>query len=360
MNSPRPLLICLMVPTASGKTDLAIELAGQRDCELVSVDSALVYRGLDIGSAKADYPHHLIDIRDPSDVYSVADFVADATRLAADITARGKIPLLVGGTMLYFKAFLEGLAEMPAADAAIRAEIEAQAAAHGWPHIHAQLTAVDPESAARIHPNHSQRLGRALEVYRASGITMTEWHSQKRGSGLALKHVTKPGGSKIGESGLGLKRFKARPDPLFVGPLDCYRIVQLAICPDDRAVLHQRIARRFEQIMAAGFLEEVRQLRRRGDLHPDLPAIRAVGYRQLWQHLAGECSLEEAITKAVAATRQLAKRQLTWLRKWPDLGWIYTNSAGNLSQQGLPDELMGYMGQKPVNLALNYLDRPPL
>ncbi len=326
---PKPLLICLLGPTASGKTDLAIELAGQRDCELVSVDSALVYRGLDIGSAKPDYPHHLIDIRDPSDVYSVAEFVADTRRLAAEIAARGKTPLLVGGTMLYFKSFLEGLDEMPAADTAIRAEIEAQAAAHGWPYIHAQLAAVDPESAARIHPNHSQRLGRALEVFRASGITMTEWHS-----------------------------------PLFCDPLDDplyrYRIVQLAICPADRAVLHQRIARRFEQIMAAGFLEEVRQLRRRGDLHLDLPAIRAVGYRQLWQHLAGECSLEEAVTKAVAATRQLAKRQLTWLRKWPDLGWIYTDTAGNLSQQGLSDELMGYVGQKPVNLALNYLDRPPL
>jgi tRNA dimethylallyltransferase len=341
-----------MGPTASGKTDLAIELAVQRDCELISVDSALVYRGLDIGSAKPDYPHHLIDIRDPSEVYSVADFVADATRLAADITARGKTPLLVGGTMLYFKAFLEGLAEMPAADAAIRAGIEAQAAAHGWPHIHAQLAVVDPESAARIHPNHSQRLGRALEVYRASGITMTEWHSrQRRGSGLALKHF---------ESRPDPLCYKARPDPLDCDPLDCYRIVQLAICPADRAVLHQRIARRFEQIMAAGFLEEVRQLHRRGDLHPDLPAIRAVGYRQLWQHLEGECSLDEAVTKAVAATRQLAKRQLTWLRKWPDLGWIYTDTAGNLSDSGLSDDCVGDIGQKPVNLALNYLDRPPM
>jgi tRNA dimethylallyltransferase len=340
-----------MGPTASGKTDLAIELAGRRDCELVSVDSALVYRGLDIGSAKPDYPHHLIDNRDPSEVYSVADFVADATRLAADITTRGKTPLLVGGTMLYFKAFLEGLAEMPAADAAIRAEIETQAAAHGWQYIHAQLAEVDPESAARIHPNHSQRLGRALEVYRASGITMTEWHSrQKRGSKR--------------ESGLALKHFESRPAPLCYkarpDPLDHYRIVQLAICPADRSVLHQRIARRFEQIMAAGFLEEVRQLRRRGDLHPNLPAMRAVGYRQLWQHLEGECTLDEAVTKAVAATRQLAKRQLTWLRKWPDLGWIYTDSVGNLSQQGLSEGFVGYVGQKPVNLALNYLDQPPL
>jgi tRNA dimethylallyltransferase len=328
MTSPKPLLVCLLGPTASGKTDLAIELAGQRDCELVSVDSALVYRGLDIGSAKPDYPHHLIDIRDPCEVYSAADFVADATRLVADITARGKTPLLVGGTMLYFKAFLEGLAEMPAADAVVRAEIEAQAAAQGWPYIHAQLATVDPESAARIHPNHSQRLGRALEVYRASGITMTEWHSRQ----------------------------KSNPED----PFDRYRIVQLAICPADRAVLHQRIARRFEQIMDAGFLEEVRQLHRRGDLHMDLPAIRAVGYRQLWQHLEGECTLDEAVTKAVAATRQLAKRQLTWLRKWPDLGWIYTDSAGNLSEKGLSDELVGYRGQKSVQVALNYLDQPPL
>ena len=331
MATPKPLLVCLLGPTASGNTDLAIEIARHRDCELISVDSALVYRGLDIGSAKPDYPHHLVDIRDPADVYSAADFVADATRLAADITARGKTPLLVGGTMLYFKAFLEGLAEMPAADPAIRADIEQQAATHGWPHIHAQLAAVDPEAAARIHPNHSQRLSRALEVYRASGITLTQWHaSTNKGS-----------------------------DPFF-SPFDTYRVVQMAIRPADRAVLHRRIALRFEQMMAAGFLQEVRQLRQRGDLHPDLPAIRAVGYRQLWQHLSGECTLEEAVEKGVAATRQLAKRQLTWLRKWPDLGWIYTDSAGNLLEQGLSEDCVGYVGQKPLNLALNYLDRPPL
>ena len=266
-------------------------------------------------------------------MYSAADFVADTTRLAAEITARGKTPLLVGGTMLYFKAFLEGLAEMPPADAAIRAEIEAQAAVHGWAFIHARLAEVDPESAARIHPNHSQRLSRALEVYRVSGITMTEWHSRQKPQG---------------------------PDSSGFDPFTCYRIVQLAICPADRAVLHQRIARRFKLMMDAGFLEEVRQLRQRGDLHRDLPAIRAVGYRQLWQHLDGECSLEEAVTRAIAATRQLAKRQLTWLRKWPDLEWICTDSAGNLLKQDLSDEFLGYTGQKPANLALNYLDMPPL
>jgi tRNA dimethylallyltransferase len=222
---------------------------------------------------------------------------------------------------------------MPAADPAIRTDIEQLAATHGWPHIHDQLAAVDPESAARIHPNHSQRLSRALEVYRASGITLTQWHARtQKGS-----------------------------DPLcWSDPFATYRVVQMAICPADRAVLHQRIALRFEQMMAAGFLQEVRQLWQRGDLQPDLPAIRAVGYRQLWQHLSGECTLEEAVEKGVAATRQLAKRQLTWLRKWPDLGWIYTDSAGNLLQQGLSEECVGTVGQKPLNLALNYLDRPPL
>ena len=328
MDTPKPLLICLMGPTASGKTDLAIELAGLRDCELISVDSALVYRGLDIGSAKPDYPHHLVDIRDPSEVYSAADFVGDASRLAAEITARGKTPLLVGGTMLYFRSLLQGLASMPAADPLIRRDIDELAARHGWAHVHSLLAEVDPDSAARIHPNHSQRLSRALEVYRVSGVTLTSWHARQK-----------------------------RADS---GPLGGYRVVQMAICPQDRAVLHLRIARRFEMMMAAGFLDEVRHLKLRGDLSEDLPAIRAVGYRQLWQHLAGECSLDEAITRAIAATRQLAKRQLTWLRKWPDLGWIYTDSAGNLLDQGLSDLSVGLAGQKPSRLALNYLEWPPL
>ena len=328
MDTSKPLLICLMGPTASGKTDLAIELAGLRDCELISVDSALVYRGLDIGSAKPDYPHHLVDIRDPSEVYSAADFVGDASRLIAEITARGKTPLLVGGTMLYFRALLQGLASMPAADSLVRQEIEALAARHGWAHVHALLAEVDPDSAARIHPNHSQRLSRALEVYRVSGVTLTAWHARQEGA----------------ESGL----------------LASYRVVQMAICPQDRAVLHQRIARRFESMMAAGLLDEVRGLQARGDLSEDLPAIRAVGYRQLWQHLAGESSLDEAVAKAIAATRQLAKRQLTWLRKWPDLAWIYTDAAGNLLDQGLSESLLGLAGQKPSRLALNYLERSPL
>ena len=342
----KPPLICLMGPTASGKTDLAIELADQLNCELISVDSALVYRGLDIGSAKPDYPHHLVDIRDPSEPYSAADFAADANRLADEITARGKIPLLVGGTMLYFKAFLQPMADMPAADPAIREAIEAEAAELGWPHIHAQLAAVDPASAERIHPNHSQRLARALEVYRASGRTMTDWHRESGG---------------------------------MADPAERYSVTQFAICPKDRAVLHQRIALRFELMMQQGFLDEVRSLHARGDLTPDFPAVRAVGYRQLWEHLEGECTLAQALDKGVAATRQLAKRQLTWLRKWPDLAWIYTDQAGNTEEFTLSESMNGgsepmsfrrkpessdsqddLIGQKPIKAALNYLSRAPM
>jgi tRNA dimethylallyltransferase len=323
-----PPLICLMGPTASGKTDLAIELANTEGCELVSVDSALVYRGLDIGSAKPDYPHHLVDIREPTEIYSVADFVADAHRLAGEITARGKIPLFVGGTMMYFKAFLEGLAEMPAADPVQRLKIEAEAALLGWPHLHGELAKVDPQSAARIHPNHSQRLCRALEVYRSSGVTMTAWQARQ----------AENGGAEL--------------------PRQHYRIVQMAICPEDRAVLHRRIALRFELMMAAGMLHEVEALHARGDLHTDLPAIRAVGYRQLWGHLDGDYPLPEAVDKAVAATRQLAKRQLTWLRKWPELNWIYTDEAGNGFGSLGSDKVHGL--QKPLDVALNYLHSDPM
>lgn len=330
MEDSRPLLICLLGPTASGKTDLAIEIARTMDCELVSVDSALVYRGLDIGSAKPDYPHHLVDIREPDEIYSAADFVADANRVVDEIVSRGRTPLLVGGTMLYFKALLEGLAPMPGADPAIRADIEAQAARHGWPSVHSELAAVDPESAARIHPNHSQRLSRALEVYRISGIALSQWHRQ------------------AGEAGAGATLAQR------------YAVRQLAICPADRAVLHRRIAQRFEQMLAAGFLDEVRGLRQRGDLHPDLPALRAVGYRQLWQHLEGECSLAEAVERGVAATRQLAKRQLTWLRKWPDLEWIYTDHAGNVLENGDSGERQEASQQKALDKALNYLGGAPM
>ena len=318
----RPLVVLLMGPTASGKTDLAIELAKALNGDLISVDSALVYRGLDIGSAKPDYPHHLIDIRDPAQPYSAADFVSDAVPLINQFVAEGKVPILVGGTMLYFKALLEGLNEMPSADPAIRAQIEGEAEREGWPALHAKLLEVDPVSAARIHPNHSQRLARALEVYRTSGIPLSNWQSHQQ----------------------------ARPLPA-----ERFRLLQIALCPQDRSVLHERIALRFEHMMAAGFLAEVRQLHQRGDLNADLPAIRAVGYRQLWEHLEGAVSLEEAVTRGIAATRQLAKRQLTWLRKWPDLAWITTDREGNVVDSGLSDATgMGFV-QNPCDLVLNSL-----
>jgi tRNA dimethylallyltransferase len=293
-----PPLVCLLGPTASGKTALAVALAEVLDCELISVDSALVYRGMDIGSAKPDYPHHLIDICDPAECYSAASFATDARRLIAEITARGRTPLLVGGTMLYFRALLSGLSPMPPANPEIRAEIEREAAGLGWPAIHRQLAEVDPEAAGRIHPNHSQRLARALEIFRSTGVAMTRW-----------QHA----------------------DPLEPPMADRYAITQLAVCPAERAVLHARIRQRFHGMMAAGFLDEVRTLHARGDLGEDLPAIRAVGYRQLWQHLEGRCSLESAVDSAIVATRQLAKRQLTWLRKWPDLQWILTDPEGGLA-----------------------------
>ena len=245
-----------------------------------------------------------------------------------DISARGRTPLLVGGTMLYFRAFLQGLAQMPAADPDIRAALEDEARTHGWPRLHAQLAQVDPEAAARIHPNHSQRIGRALEVYRASGVPLSQWH--ERG----------------GDS--------ARFDPFAH-----YRVVQLCVCPAERAVLHERIERRFELMLQAGFLEEVRRLFVRGDLDPDLPALRAVGYRQLWRHLQGRCSLEEAVQDGIAATRQLAKRQLTWLRKWPDLAWIYTDRDVKVTEMRPNVANFDAVGVAPVEAALNYLDLAP-
>jgi len=312
MSPPRPMVIFLMGPTASGKTDLAIALRQHLPVELISVDSALVYRGMDIGSAKpsaqeqALAPHRLIDIRDPAEPYSVADFLADAEREITAIHAQGKIPLLVGGTMLYFRALLDGLAEMPAADAQVRAQIEREAEEFGWPHIHAQLAEVDPETAADIHPNHSQRLSRALEVYRASGKTMTQLR--------ALQH-------------------QASPRQAFC---ERYSVCQIAIAPRDRSILHQRIAVRFEKMLASDFVGEVRHLYQRGNLHPDLPAIRAVGYRQVWDYLDGRLDYGEMTERGIIATRQLAKRQLTWLRGWSttsnsELHWLYTETEQGIS-----------------------------
>lgn len=292
-----PLAIFIMGPTASGKTDLAIALSEHLPCDLISVDSALVYKGLDIGSAKPDaatlarHPHQLIDICDPGEAYSAANFRRDALAAMAAAVAVGRTPVLVGGTMLYFKALLEGLADMPPADVAVREEINALAAEGGWSAVHAILAEVDPQSAERIHPNHSQRLSRALEVYKISGVTMSEWQSRQQASSIP------------------------------------YRVCQFALAVPDRSVLHQRIELRLRQMFDQGFVDEVRELKARSDLHTDLPSIRAVGYRQVWQYLQGEYTLEEAFEKALIASRQLAKRQLTWLRAWPELHWLETNGS---------------------------------
>ncbi len=286
-----------MGPTASGKTRLAFELCDRLNAEIISVDSALVYRGLDIGSAKptaeelALYPHALVDIRDPAQPYTAAEFRRDALAAMQDISARGKLPLLVGGTMLYFKALIEGLVELPAIDPAIREDIERQASIRGWPALHAELAACDPITAASLHPNHSQRIGRALEVYRGTGRALSQWQSEQQEQVLA------------------------------------YRLFQVAVAPVDRALLHQRIEQRLNTMFASGFLAEVEKLYARGDLDRNLPAIRAVGYRQAWEYLSGEIDETTMRAKALAATRQLAKRQFTWLRKWPDLHWLLWKDA---------------------------------
>ncbi|WP_024461141.1 tRNA (adenosine(37)-N6)-dimethylallyltransferase MiaA [Marinimicrobium sp. LS-A18] len=327
----RQKVIFLMGPTASGKTALAMALREHLPVELISVDSTLVYRGMDIGTAKptaeelARAPHRLIDIRDPADPYSAADFRADAEREIADIHAAGRIPLLVGGTMLYFKALLDGLAPMPEADPSVRAAIEREAAEHGWPHIHAQLAEVDPEMAAEIHPNHSQRLSRALEVYRVSGKTMTELRLEQQ----------------------------ALAGPAFTERFD---VTQLAISPRDRKVLHQRIQTRFEQMLEQGLIDEVKALRARGDLLSSLPAIRAVGYRQVWEYLDAEegpgptMRRSELCERGVVATRQLAKRQVTWLRGWPSLSWIYTQdeSGSDLNLQEIVKNTLNSMGTTTI------------
>ena len=290
LRRDRPLAICLMGPTAAGKTALALALADCLGCGIISVDSAQVYRGMDIGTAKpgpellARHPHRLIDIRDPAETYSAAEFRADALVAIADVLAAGQVPLLVGGTMLYFRALLGGLAELPAADARIRADIAVLAEREGWAGVHRRLAEVDPVSAARIDPANRQRVQRALEVYLASGSTLSSLHAQQ----LA-------------------------PDDL-----PC-RFLQLALLPQDRARLHQRIESRFHVMLADGFLDEVAVLRGRGDLHPDLPSMRCVGYRQAWEYLGGHGNLGSLVERATAATRQLAKRQLTWLRNWAGL-----------------------------------------
>jgi len=297
-----PTVLFLMGPTASGKTDLAIRLATECDCEIISVDSALIYKDMDIGTAKptadelAQAPHALVNIIDPLEAYSAGDFRDDAIALMHDIIARGKTPLLVGGTMLYYKALVDGLSPLPSANPAIRAEIEQQAVEFGWQFLHDQLADIDPVSAQRIHVNDPQRLSRALEVYRISGKSMTE--------------LT-----------------EAKPEPL------PFNFKQFAIAPTEKAVLHERIERRFKLMLEAGFEQEVERLRARGDLHLDLPSMRCVGYRQMWEYLDGSMDYEEMIFRGVVATRQLAKRQMTWLRGWKsDIIWLESGAENNFER----------------------------
>jgi tRNA dimethylallyltransferase len=290
-----------MGPTAAGKTDLAIALCQHLNTEVISVDSALVYQGMDIGTAKpskaeqALAPHHLIDIIDPKEAYSVADFRRDAIAHIERLHALGKVPILVGGTMMYFKGLVEGLSPLPEADPNVRAQLEIEAKAEGWPALHKQLMSIDPEAAAKISENDSQRINRALEVYRLTGKPMTE-----------------------------LQKTKEAELP--------YEFHQFAIAPSDRSVLHERIELRFKKMLEMGFENEVLTLYQRTDLHLDLPSIRCVGYRQMWEYLAGSCDYDEMVFKGIAATRQLAKRQLTWLRSWPNVTWLNSDDEENLQR----------------------------
>ncbi len=282
-------MICLQGPTASGKSALALELATEFSCEIVSVDSAQVYRGMDIGTAKPtsaerqQVPHHLIDICDPSHAYSVSEFYQDAQQCIAGIQKRGNIPLLVGGTCLYFNALRVGLAELPSANSVLRASLTAEAQQLGWPTLHQRLAEIDAMTASRLHPHDGQRIQRALEVFELTGKPLSYWHAQQ--STLSTDQS----------------------------------ILWLGLMPSSRALLHERIEQRFLQMIAEGFDEEVRLLMQRDDLHIDLPSMRSVGYRQWWAYLQGALTREQAIERAIIATRQLAKRQLTWLRRWPGL-----------------------------------------
>lgn len=299
-----PQAIFLMGPTASGKTALAIELVENYNCEIISVDSALVYKGMDIGTAKPDAelqaraPHRLIDLIDPAEAYSAATFREDALREMADITAKGKVPLLVGGTMMYFKFLRDGAAKLPTADESVRQRLLAEGEEFGWPHMHAKLADIDPVSAERLKPRDSQRIQRALEVFEVSGKTLTQFWSEQD------------------------------EQPLL------YDVISFAVMPKERKTLHKRIAQRYQIMMKQGFVEEVKTLFARADLHEELPSIRCVGYRQVWQYLKGEIDYDEMVERGIIATRQLAKRQITWLRSWPDLHWLDTEDP-NLLQSAL-------------------------
>jgi tRNA dimethylallyltransferase len=311
-NPTHPVpIIALMGPTAAGKTDLALAWAEKFPVEIISVDSAMIYRGMNIGTGKpsADVlrriPHHLVDICEPSQSYSAGQFVRDAERCISDIRSRGKVPLLVGGTMLYFRALMFGIADMPTGDVSVRKQIDQQATEQGWPALHAELAEIDPKSAARIMPNDGQRIQRALEVYRLSGKTLSSLHQQ-----------TKPSSE------------------LFVA---------LAWSPADRAVLHRRIADRFTQMMQMGFLDEVRRLYESSDFNVELPAYRSVGYRQLLDSLLGKVSLDVAVDRGIIATRQLARRQLIWLRGMSNVVWY--NSTDSDAFVRITNDLKGHIGQ---------------
>ncbi|MGH8541487.1 MAG: tRNA (adenosine(37)-N6)-dimethylallyltransferase MiaA [Stenotrophobium sp.] len=281
-----------MGPTASGKTGLSLELCGRLPAEIISVDSAQVYRGMDIGTAKPDaeararIPHHLIDILDPAEAYSAARFCADALSLIEEIRGRGRIPLLVGGTMLYYRALQIGLSDLPSADTELREKLEREALELGLPALHARLARHDPATAARLHPNDQQRIQRALEIIELTGMTPSGFYARPKSAGITG------------------------------------RVIKLGLNPPARAELHARIEQRLRLMMQHGFIEEVRRLKQRGDLHPELPSMRAVGYRQLWEYLDGSGDFEQAVQKCIAATRQFAKRQLTWLRSESDVNWL--------------------------------------
>ncbi len=295
METSLPPAIFLMGPTASGKTALALELVERYPCDIISVDSALIYKDMDIGTAKPDAemqaraPHRLIDLIDPAEAYSAATFRKDALREMAEITAAGRIPLLVGGTMMYFKFLRDDSADLPEADDTLRAQLLEDGLRDGWPAMHARLAEVDPESAARLKPMDSQRIQRALEVYLVSGKPLSQFWKEQQ----------------------------SEPLP--------YQVVNLAVCPPERKRLHERIEQRFRQMLEQNFIEEVEALRARGDLNLNMPSMRCVGYRQVWDYLEGEYGYDDMVEKGIAATRQLAKRQITWLRSWPDLHWLDTD-----------------------------------
>jgi len=304
--------IFVMGPTAAGKTDLALHLCEHLPCELISVDSALVYREMDIGTAKpspatlAQFPHRLIDICDPSEAYSAAQFCLDAHQAIAESHAQGQIPLLVGGTGLYFRSLQQGLSDLPTADPAVRAQLSAEAAQVGWAAMHQRLATIDPQAAQRIHPNDPQRIQRALEVYRISGRSMSAWYNAAQPSDFP------------------------------------YPVIKIILAPPQRTQLHARIAQRFHAMLAQGFVEEVRQLQQRGDLNLELPALRAVGYRQIWQYLVGELDEAHMIERGIVATRQLAKRQLTWLRNEAQADW-FDSDAPDITNQ-----VVNYLKKQPM------------